>query len=367
MYQPSKHNSYNKAQSVGPAALFFLLLFASLPFLSVFGQGYTEETDFRVVSYNVENLFDCQHDSLKNDYEYLPQSTRRWTPHRYYQKLNNIARVLIAAGEGSPPELVALCEVENDSVLHGLTRRSLLRKAHYQYLMTHSADSRGIDVALLYRPMYFKPLQVEALQVPQPHPDFRPTRDILYVCGQLLDTDSLHVFVVHFPSRAGGTAASEPYRLAAAKVLADKVHAIQQHRADARILIAGDFNDYPQSASIRKVLQATIPPTDGSCASPNKLYHLLAAKAARQKSYGSYKFRGQWQLLDHLIVSGSLLHPSASLCTSTSQAEVIRLPFLLTPDKKYHGTQPFRTYSGMRYTGGYSDHLPVSAVFHLRY
>ena len=33
---------------------------------------------FRVVSYNVENLFDTRHDSLKDDREFLPQSTRHW-------------------------------------------------------------------------------------------------------------------------------------------------------------------------------------------------------------------------------------------------------------------------------------------------
>ena len=31
---------------------------------------------FRVMEYNVENLFDCSHDSLKNDYEFQPDSPR---------------------------------------------------------------------------------------------------------------------------------------------------------------------------------------------------------------------------------------------------------------------------------------------------
>ena len=52
---------------------------------------------FRIMFYNVENLFDIQHDSLKNDYEFLPDRPRAWNYERYQEKLNNIAKVIIAA------------------------------------------------------------------------------------------------------------------------------------------------------------------------------------------------------------------------------------------------------------------------------
>lgn len=54
------------------------------------------------------------------------------------KKLDAIARVIIAVGKWTPPALVALCEVENDSVLHDLTRYSILREAGYRYVITHS-------------------------------------------------------------------------------------------------------------------------------------------------------------------------------------------------------------------------------------
>ena len=53
--------------------------------------------------------------------------------------------------EMDTPALVALCEVENDSVLRDLTRYSVLREAGYRYVITHSPDERGINVALLYQ------------------------------------------------------------------------------------------------------------------------------------------------------------------------------------------------------------------------
>ena len=33
----------------------------------------------KIMTYNVENLFDTRHDTLKNDQEYLPDSDLRWT------------------------------------------------------------------------------------------------------------------------------------------------------------------------------------------------------------------------------------------------------------------------------------------------
>ena len=82
--------------------------------------------------------------------------------------------------------------------------------------------------------------------------------------------------------------------------------------------------------------------------------------------YGSYKYQGEWGLLDHLIVSGKLLDKDARIYTDESRAEVVCLPFLLIEDERFGGYQPFRTYNGMKYQGGYSDHLPVRVDFKLR-
>ena len=78
-----------------------------------------------LVELNCENLFDYQHDSLKQDTEYLPESTRHWTRKRYWKKLNNIAQELLSTCDDGIPDLIALCEAENDSVLHDLCKRSV--------------------------------------------------------------------------------------------------------------------------------------------------------------------------------------------------------------------------------------------------
>ena len=42
-------------------------------------QAQTKDTiSFKVMSYNVENLFETEDDSLKNDNEFLPTAVRHW-------------------------------------------------------------------------------------------------------------------------------------------------------------------------------------------------------------------------------------------------------------------------------------------------
>jgi len=171
---------------------------------------------FTFVELNCENLFDTQHDSLKHDEEFLPTSAMHWTPSRYWHKLNRIGQDILSCGELDStkviPDMVVLTEVENDSVMRDLTKRSLLRNAGYEYVMTDSPDERGIDVALLYSPFSFALIGYHAIRI-APLKGFRPTRDILYACGQVMTGDTLHVFAIHAPSRRGGEQASRPYRL----------------------------------------------------------------------------------------------------------------------------------------------------------
>ncbi len=320
------------------------------------------------MEWNVENLFDVQHDSLKEDMEFLPDAVRHWNYTKYKKKLTDIARVIAAVGEWTPPALVGLCEVENQRVLNDLTLYSPLKALGYRYVMTDSPDLRGIDVALLYQRDVFKLLSFRSIPIAIPKRQ-RPTRDILHASGLLLTGDTLDVFVCHFPSRSDGAKESEPYRIHAARTLRAEADSISSVRTRPRIMIMGDFNDYPSNQSIRKVLEAgPVPlssPGSPSPVIPGKLYHLLARKTMERRDYGSYKYQGEWGLLDHLIVSGTLLDSSSDFYTHEDKADVYHPPFLLMEDKKYGGKEPFRTYKGMKYQGGISDHLPLYVDFEL--
>ena len=295
-----------------------------------------------LVELNCENLFDCRHDSLKQDHEWMPGGQRRWTPARYWRKLNHIGQEILSCQEEGVPDLVALVEVENDSVMRDLTRRSLLRNAGYHYLMTASPDVRGIDVALLYQPFTFRPICYDYLGI-IPLDDMRPTRDILYVEGETLHGDTLHVFVVHAPSRYGGERQTRPNR----RLVADRlVQAIRQLPADAKVVVAGDFNDYADSPALQYLADSG-------------LHNVSAQARGTHGAEGTYSFEGRWRSIDHVLVSPSLL-------ASVSRTEVNDAPFLLEPDKRYGGFKPFRTFNGLRYQRGFSDHLPLVVHFLFR-
>ena len=251
--------------------------------------------------------------------------------------------------------------------MRDLTRYSALREADYRYVMTQSPDERGIDVALLYQRNLFKLLSYQSLPVDKPRKNSRPTRDILHVSGLLLNRDTLDVLVAHFPSRSGGARESEPYRLLAARKVKHAIDSLYTIRQHPQIVLLGDFNDYPENKSVKEVLEAAAPSTLQDSLHPQKLYHLLARKTKTRKHFGSYKYQGEWGTAGPHHRIGYVAARTRTAIYRGSKGRRILPAFLLTRDKKYGGQQPFRTYYGMKYQGGYSDHLPVYAEFRLIY
>lgn len=309
---------------------------------------------FRVMFYNVENLFDTRDDPMKEDDDFLPDGFMHWTPWKYWEKLRNITRVITAVGGMHSPALVGLCEVENESVLHDLTRRSPLRAQEYAYLITHSPDRRGIDVALLYQQHQFKPLETHEYEIHFRNKR-RASRNILHVTGQLINGEILDLFVCHLPSRSEGQRATEPSRIEATTLLRRKCDSLLSRRAHANILIMGDFNDHPDNRSLSETLQAK---RVGAQQKWNELYNLFSHFASEDHQ-GSYKYRGRWEVLDQMIVNGSMLKRDNPVYVKGRSGEIYNEPFLLEEDERYYGKKPYRTNLGPRYMGGFSDHLPI--------
>lgn len=307
---------------------------------------------FYVLEYNVENFFDCRHDSLKNDYEYLPGAVRGWSPKRYIDKRNKIAKVILAAARSQVPDVVALCEVENTACIDGLIKYSPLRDASYRYVMTDSPDERGIDVALLYQPSTFRLVGSESFRIPPLSGSCRPTRDILHVAGRLVSGDTLDVFVCHLPSRMGGERQTRPYRQHAVRILRHAVDSVMQVRQNPYVVITGDFNAELSSSLLRETLGA------GNVVAPvesGSLYNLM-----KKSAVGTYRYKGEWSIIDHIIVNGGLIQgENNEMPVSAGETSILAFPFLLEEDTLYGGDRPFRTYRGMKYHGGFSDHLPV--------
>lgn len=313
--------------------------------------GGQERACFRVVFYNVENLFDTRKDSVKADGDFTPRGRLYWTKERYSRKLLHISRALIEAGGEALPSVIGLAEVENRHVLVELVGKTGLAEGDYGIVHADSPDARGIDVALLYRKADFRELRSRFFPVELEKGE--RTRDILYCEGVLGGSDTLHFFVCHFPSMRGGEARSEWKRIRAASVVKAKVDSIRLCRPEAKIVVMGDLNG---KANTRAQQVLNTKNAERQAIVSNQLYNTGYYLLGR--SHGSYRYRGEWQTLDHLIVSGTLLDGVRGLQSSV-RMEVVASDFLLEEEKGSYGKRPRPTYRGQRYVGGYSDHLPV--------
>ena len=280
------------------------------------------------MSYNVENLFYPETDSLHPDEEFTQEGTRRWSFTRYRRKLAQIAEVMANAGGWEMPAIVGLQEIEEERCLADLCTYQL-RSHRYKYVLYEGLDVRGIDVGLIYDTTQVTLTASRPIPVPLP-PDERPTRDILYTRFLLGDSTVLHVFTCHLPSQVGGRKASEARRKVAHDILSQQTDSLLQLDSMACIVMMGDFNADPQD---------NLPP----------LTNLMLPMV--QAGKGTEKYHGHWAFLDQFFVSPALLNHV--------KASVLEADFLLEPDEKYLGTQPKRTYRGFHYQKGYSDHLPV--------
>jgi predicted extracellular nuclease len=337
----------------------FFLLLISLFLLESFAQAQPYEhydqargnLGLRIMFYNVENLFDTIDDPATLDEEYLPQSPLEWNTWKYYDKTNKIAQVIAYVGGMELPEIVGVCEIENRLVLENLVKAPAIVKGNYRVVHYDSPDRRGIDVGLLYRVDKFKLMHSTPLRVVIPEDTGYVTRDILYVKGVALGKDTLHVYVNHWPSRYGGQEASEFKRLAAAHTLKTHLDSIFLVNDQASVVIMGDFNDGPTNKSISEILEAGHPDKQPDA-------RLINMMKSLPESLGSHKYRGVWDYLDQFIVSNNLLQ-GQGYRVKPRQAFVVRAPFLLEEDNRYTGDFPLRSFRGPRYSGGFSDHLPI--------
>jgi len=312
----------------------------------------SEENSYRIAFYNLENLFNPENDSLKRDDEFTPDGMRNWSHYRYREKSNRMAKALLTIGGWKAPEIIGVAEIEDRKVLEDLVNSNTLRKFNYGIIHYESPDRRGIDVAALYRKDIFEPLTSINIPVKMPNdPDFA-TRDILYIKGRFPNDDTVHLFYNHWPSRYGGQQQSEPKRIRAALTARKAVDSIQKANPNASIILLGDFNDEWNNISMLEYLKAL---PSKSTSSNTSLVNLMAGL---DKNSGSHRYQGVWSYLDQIIVSASLVDGEASDIVGTT-AFVVKEDFLLERDEKYPGIKPFRSFIGMRYNGGFSDHLPV--------
>jgi predicted extracellular nuclease len=329
----------------------FLFIFIFLASVSLQAQE-NEIKSYRVMFYNVENLFDTVDDPEKNDEEFLPDRDRYWNETKYYRKLKRIYQTIMASSKWSAPAVIGLAEIENRSVLEALLHHTPLGTMGYKIIHKESPDHRGIDVAVLYNKNQFTPAKYQTYTVSKPGDKSYATRDILHVEGYI-GQETFHFFVNHWPSKYSGVLQTKPLRALAAQTLRCAVDSLFSISGNSNIVIMGDFNDSPFDESVKHHLRA-LPLNEKPV--PDSLYNLAYNNAENGK--GTNKYHGKWEMIDQIMVSGNLLSENTTF-TSDSLFKIIEEPFLFEKDKNYLGRKPFRTYIGFKYNNGFSDHLPV--------
>jgi predicted extracellular nuclease len=340
----------------------FLLLFIPV-YLCAQNPDFQKRGDVRIMFYNAENFFDTIDDPHTNDNDFLPDSKLNWDKGCYYKKIKHIYQTIAAVGEISPPDIIGLAEIENRKVLNDLIYQSPLEKYNYKIIHKDSPDPRGIDVGLLYRADKVKYLHSAFFEIVFPGNTDKKTRDILYFKG-LINSDTVHVFINHWPSRKGGQKRSEPFRNFVASVLKQKVDSLLKIDPKANIIITGDFNDQPDNKSL-SIFIGALKISENTETESGNLYN-LSWTLKEKCECGTYRLGVYWDMLDQFLVSGSLLENNNSLFTCKQCLRIGEFGFLLKEDEKYGGFKPFRTYAGPAYKGGFSDHLPIFLDLYFR-
>ena len=327
---------------------------------TIWGYSQKNEKQFKIRTiafYNVENLFDTINDPNKFD-ETSPIMELKGSKSKVYKsKLNNMAMVISKIGlekTNTSPAIIGLAEVENRKVLEDLIATDHLKEKHYSIIHFESPDERGIDVAFIYQKRYFKVLshKVHPLLIFKEDGKRDYTRDQLVVSG-LLDDELIHVIVNHWPSRSGGEAKSRPFRLAAAKVNKRIIDSLQAMNSEAKIITMGDFNDDPDSPSVKKILNAKERKQDVQKASG--LYNPMADM--HRRGLNTLAYRDNLNLFDQIIFTQPFLEKDYN-SYRFYKAGIYNKQYLITDKGPFKG-YPFRSYNYNTYQGGYSDHFPV--------
>lgn len=302
---------------------------------------------YTIAFYNLENLFDTKDDPNTLDNDFTPKGIKNWNFGRYKRKIKKLGSVLVQLGTEKSyhsPAIIGVVEVENETVLVDLVNTNNLKNEHYGIVHYDSPDERGIDVALLYKKELFELLHSEtfALYLNAENGERDYTRDVLMVKGNL-NGELVYILVNHWPSRRNGFDLTEEKRIKAAELVSEITYKIYNETKDAKIIIMGDFNDDPTSTSVKKHLV-------------NDTFYNPMERLINTGN-GTLNYKSTWHLFDQIIFSKNFISVEQNK-HSFKYAEVFDKTFLKEWKGKYKGN-PFRTFIGKWYQGGFSDHFPV--------
>ena len=319
---------------------------------------WAQDKPYKVVFYNLENLFDIHDDPETHDEEFLPKGVKKWNAKKYQMKLTNMERVLfdIAAINRDYPIVIGVSEIENRSVLEDLISQPKLKGANYRICHYDSPDARGVDVAFLYRADVFKLQGSDNIKlVVDELPNFK-TRDLVVMWGTIED-EPFYFLVSHWPSRLGGKEASQFKRDACAKQIRGIKDSLLAANPATKVVVMGDFNDDATDASLVKTMGAkgkTEELVKGDFFNP--YFQMLRA------GYGTLAYQDAWNLFDNICVTENLVNAEDGklriIKGDKFYGNIFTRPYMIQLEGQYKG-YPLRTFVTNNFQNGFSDHFPV--------
>lgn len=301
--------------------------------------------EFRVLSYNVENLFDATLDGGEYP-EY--QNPKTWSETSYRMRLKSVSKILLDRSLKNP-DVIILQEIENERVVEDLLNLHLSKKG-YRYFAVASTPNSAISVGAISR-----------------HPIIHSSvhavpggRNILEVIVET-PVEEVVIFALHTKSQIGEFSETEAVRIEGAKSIGSAV----KEYGDKAVLVCGDFNQNPravyESGGVQTALVDITHPNSKQFANtgslmisgderelgPGIFYNPYLEE--KHVDSGSYCYANAWQQYDQILLSSSLFDQKK---WEYSTFEVVRIPYLLNAD----GT-PRRW--DLKTLSGHSDHLPV--------
>jgi len=307
--------------------------------------------------WNVENLFDEKNAPPERRSEKVRRKIAadlsKWTADVLNQKIENLALTINQINGGLGPDILGVCEVENDYVLNLLIGKLSVGR-NYKLLHHDMSDNRGIDVAFIYDGDKYE--FQEGTFFHYPVIKRYPTREIVQSTLKVKESGmELVLLGNHWPSRSGGQYKSEPYRILTAETLSYFIERILEIKGkDAAIVVMGDFNDEPHNRSVTDYALGTMDRQKVVYARSPMLYNLMWELMGTRKA--SYVFDNTPMMIDQFMVSKGIAKKSGKFDLDTSSVKLEVFDGMVSG--RYN--KPVRFGQNSPNMNGFSDHLPVS-------